>query len=195
MTRRLNGASLQTSWKLQVVRLRSGGRLEGNRRMSGCEQVLNATMSSAGQLFACLAAGKLRVPLPQRPQVRCPLALACREHRGIEQASRQLGGRLIADSGLAHLRSDARARRPDEERQNGAAWPGALCHPSRCLHSNTGAARVDRPQRFDLSVADADIPVMQVDSRVAMARDEPDFFPEVWRRRPRCRCELAVLVR
>src|SRR5262245_37983645 len=60
--------------------------------------------------------------------------------------------------------------------------------------SNTGAASADRPKCLDPPVAHADIPVVQIDGRVAMAGDEPDFFPEPrWRQAWRHR-DLAMLV-
>jgi hypothetical protein len=41
-----------------------------------------------------------------------------------------------------------------------------------------GAAGGDRPELLDAVVADADIPVVEVDGRIAVARDEPDLVAE-----------------
>jgi hypothetical protein len=62
----------------------------------------------------------------------------------------------------------------------------------RCF-SNSASA--DRPKRLDPAIARADIPVVQVDGRVAMAGDEPDFFAEPRRRQAWRHRDLAMLVR
>jgi hypothetical protein len=40
------------------------------------------------------------------------------------------------------------------------------------------AAGSDRPELLDAAAADADIPVVEVDGRVAMAGDQPDLVAE-----------------
>src|SRR5262245_65406179 len=61
--------------------------------------------------------------------------------------------------------------------------------------SDVRTAGVDRPQRLHASLADTDVPIMQIDRRIAVAGDEPELFAE--RERPRARpdLEFAVLVR
>src|SRR5262249_2775774 len=62
-------------------------------------------------------------------------------------------------------------------------------------YSDARTASVDRPQRLHAPVSDTDIPVVQIDCRVAVPRDEPHLFAE--RQGPRLRpdLELAMLVR
>src|SRR5215831_7014503 len=67
--------------------------------------------------------------------------------------------------------------------------------PSALASSEAGTAGVDRPQRLHAPVADTDIPIMQIDRRIAVSGDEPELFAE--RQRPRARpdLEFTVLVR
>src|SRR6516162_1543425 len=67
--------------------------------------------------------------------------------------------------------------------------------PSLVASSDAGTAGVDRPQRLHAPIADTDIPIMQIDRRVAVSGDEPELFAE--RQRPRARpdLEFTVLVR
>src|SRR5262249_22441026 len=67
--------------------------------------------------------------------------------------------------------------------------------PSRVASSGAGTAGVDRPQRLHAPVSDPDIPIMQIDRRVAVSGDEPELFAE--RQGPRARpdLEFTVLVR
>src|ERR1700736_337682 len=60
--------------------------------------------------------------------------------------------------------------------------------------SYAGAARVDRPQGFDPAVAHADVPVVQVHGRIAVARDQPHLLADAQALRVRRELELAVLV-
>src|SRR3982751_1693069 len=69
------------------------------------------------------------------------------------------------------------------------------------MRSAEAAARLDWPDRLDDAVrepaAHADVAVVQVDRRVAMAGHEPDGLPErreARRRRPGLRPDHAVLV-
>src|SRR6516162_505781 len=57
--------------------------------------------------------------------------------------------------------------------------------PSLVACSDAGAAGVDRPQRLHAPVADTDVPIMQIDRRIAVSGDEPELLAE--RQRPRAR--------
>src|SRR3954464_13418853 len=97
---------------------------------------------------------------------------------------------------------------------SGASWssntPSAtrrtICRasPARPPRSASGAARprlINRPSRgnrpdaFDPVAADPDIPVVEVDGRVAMARHQPDLVAEPQAVRRAADREPAVLVR
>src|SRR5207253_2894207 len=54
--------------------------------------------------------------------------------------------------------------------------PCAFAHPTS---SRARASGADRPQRLDAPVAHADIPIVQVDGRIAVARDQPDLVAEL----------------
>src|SRR6266404_6935373 len=61
-----------------------------------------------------------------------------------------------------------------------SVWPGL---PRECVSSSRRAsiyraAGGDRPELLDAVVADADVPVVEVDGRVAMAGDEADLVAE-----------------
>src|SRR6185295_14181703 len=47
-----------------------------------------------------------------------------------------------------------------------------------CTCSIAGAARGDRPQRLDASCPDRDIPVVQIDGRIAVAGDQHHLVAE-----------------
>jgi hypothetical protein len=66
---------------------------------------------------------------------------------------------------------------------------------SHAIHSDAGTTRVDRPQRLHAPLADTDIPIMQIDRRIAVSGDEPDPFAERQGPRARTNLEFTVLVR
>src|SRR5262249_60791098 len=67
--------------------------------------------------------------------------------------------------------------------------------PSHVTYSDARTAGVDRPQRLHAPFADSDIPIMQIDRRVAVSGDEPDLFAERQGPRPRPDLERTVLGR
>src|SRR5262245_66036843 len=66
---------------------------------------------------------------------------------------------------------------------------------SHATYSDTRTAGVDRPQRLHAPLADTDVPIMQIDRRIAVSRDEPDLFAEREGLRARPDLEFTVLVR
>src|SRR5262249_16420116 len=64
-----------------------------------------------------------------------------------------------------------------------------------CSSSRARATRADWPEDFHAALSDADIPIVQVDRRIAVARNEPDLLPQLQTLRLRSEQELAVLVR
>src|SRR4029453_17253301 len=69
-----------------------------------------------------------------------------------------------------------------------------MCRPPVRPFSRARAARRDGPDRFDSAVPYADIPVVQVDRRIAMTGDEPDLFAEPQALRLGANLQLAVLI-
>src|SRR5215472_5625939 len=67
--------------------------------------------------------------------------------------------------------------------------------PSPLASSDAGAAGVDRPQRLHAPVAGTDIPIMQIDRRIAVSGDEPELFAERQGLRARPDLEFTVLIR
>src|SRR5215510_14411288 len=67
--------------------------------------------------------------------------------------------------------------------------------PSHATYSDAGTAGVDRPQRLHAPIADTDIPIMQIDRRIAVSGDEPELFAEREGLRARPDLEFTVLVR
>src|SRR5262245_64657968 len=62
-------------------------------------------------------------------------------------------------------------------------------------YSDARTASIDRPQRLHAPVSHTDIPVVQIDGRVAVSGDKPQLFTERQGLRARADLELAVLVR
>src|SRR5262249_57740817 len=67
--------------------------------------------------------------------------------------------------------------------------------PSPCTYLDARTAGADRPQRLHAPLADTDIPIMQIDCRVAMSGDEQDLFGERQRLGRRPDLEFTVFVR